>query len=218
MPAIHEAPARIDVFAIRRANLRNVLAKHAHGKQATLAEAVQQPQNLISRYLGTKNIGERTARRVEAVYGLEPGSMDQLWPAPPHQLTLGQRVRTLRLAHNATLHQLASAADLSAGAISDIEQGRQAGTTKLHRLAAALNTTAEFLETGVDACTPARPAEFAWKQIEAPLATAAAPPIAPIDATSFAAVILSWLRASPDGRTLIEQMAAYLANAEGKSR
>ena len=218
MPAIHEAPARIDVFAIRRANLRNVLAKHANGKQATLAETVQQPQNLISRYLGTKNIGERTARRVEAVYGLEPGSMDQLWPAPPHQLTLGQRVRTLRLAHNATLHQLASAADLSAGAISDIEQGRQAGTTKLHRLAAALNTTAEFLETGVDACTPARPAEFAWKQIEAPLATSASAPVASIDAEQLVAVIQCWLRANPDGQKLIEQTAAYVASAQEGSR
>ena len=218
MPAIHQAPARIDVFAIRRANLRNVLAKHANGKQATLAEAVQQPQNLISRYLGTKNIGDRTARRVEAVYGLEPGSMDQLWPVPPHQLTLGQRLRTLRLAHNATLHQLASAADLSAGAISDIEQGRQAGTTKLHRLAAALNTTAEFLETGVDASTPARPAEFAWTQIEVPLATAVPVPTASIDAEQLVAVIQCWLRANADGRNLIAQTAAFAANAQEVAR
>jgi hypothetical protein len=73
-------PTCVDVFAIRRLNLRQVLNRYARGNQSVLAKAVGQPPNLISRYLSHKNIGDWTARRVESAYLLEPGSLDHFRP------------------------------------------------------------------------------------------------------------------------------------------
>lgn len=61
---------------------------------------------------------------------------------------MGDRIRAVRRDRGLTLAKLSQLAGLSAGAISDMEQGRQKGTTKLPSLAAALGVRVEWLQTG----------------------------------------------------------------------
>jgi len=62
--------------------------------------------------------------------------------------TLGKRLRQRRLELNLTLEQVAKGAGLGTGTVSDIEQGRQKGTTKLHKIAELLRVHVKWLEEG----------------------------------------------------------------------
>lgn len=75
-----------------------------------------------------------------------------LWPNPgmgakEDLTTVGGRVRAARKAKGLSQAQLAEAADLSQGTVSDIETGEQ-GTAYAPELAAALDVEALWLKTG----------------------------------------------------------------------
>ncbi|MEN9419178.1 MAG: hypothetical protein RI988_2798 [Pseudomonadota bacterium] len=72
----------MDIYEIRRNNLRAIVDALAEGKQARMAEKLARPANLISRYLKTKNIGDDFARLVEEAYGLQLGCMDTPFEVP----------------------------------------------------------------------------------------------------------------------------------------
>jgi hypothetical protein len=72
----------MDIYEIRRNNLRVIVEAISDGKQARLAERLERPANLISRYLKTKKIGDDFARHVESRCDLHPGSMDRPFDAP----------------------------------------------------------------------------------------------------------------------------------------
>lgn len=62
--------------------------------------------------------------------------------------TMGERIRATRKEKRWTLAELAKASGISPGSISDLEQGRQFGTTRLPDLAAALGVRVEWLHKG----------------------------------------------------------------------
>jgi transcriptional regulator with XRE-family HTH domain len=62
--------------------------------------------------------------------------------------TLGSRARKRRKELNKTLAEMAKAAGMSPGFLSDLEQDRSKGTTRLNALAAALGLHIDYLETG----------------------------------------------------------------------
>ena len=72
----------MDIYEIRRNNLLVIVEALAEGKQVRLAEKLERPANLISRYLKTKKMGDEFARHVEICCGLHPGSMDRPFDAP----------------------------------------------------------------------------------------------------------------------------------------
>jgi len=72
----------MDIYEIRRNNLRVLVEALGEGKQARVAEKLERPANLVSRYLKTKKIGDDMARHIEAVYELQPGCMDRPFEAP----------------------------------------------------------------------------------------------------------------------------------------
>ena len=72
----------MDIYEIRRNNLRVLVEALGDGKQARVAEKLERPANLVSRYLKTKKIGDEMARHIEAVYELQPGCMDSPFEAP----------------------------------------------------------------------------------------------------------------------------------------
>lgn len=72
----------MDIYEIRRNNLRVLIEALGDGKQARVAEKLERPANLVSRYLKTKKIGDDMARHIEAVYELQPGCMDTPFEAP----------------------------------------------------------------------------------------------------------------------------------------
>ena len=62
--------------------------------------------------------------------------------------TMGERIRATRKEKRWTLAELSKASGISPGSISDLEQGRQIGTTRLPDLAAALEVRVEWLHRG----------------------------------------------------------------------
>lgn len=62
--------------------------------------------------------------------------------------TMGARIRATRKEKRWTLSDLSKASGISPGSISDLEQGRQFGTTRLPDLAAALGVRVEWLQRG----------------------------------------------------------------------
>lgn len=192
-----------DIYDIRRANLRGLLKAKAQGKQATLALRLDVPPNLVSRWLSGKHIGDDVARGVEEVFGLPYGAMDRLSiatdqpPAVQSVDTIGYRLKEQRLACKFTLAELAAASDLSIGAISDIENGRQKSSTKLHRLAHALGVTPEWLETGADTRPAINP------QPDSTLTDSSE--------TALSRLINNWFASDADGRAFIEQAAKFAA-------
>lgn len=64
--------------------------------------------------------------------------------------TLGERVRKARKDLNLTQAQLGKKIDLSQGAISGLENGRNASSRELHSIAKALGKTVEELVEGID--------------------------------------------------------------------
>lgn len=62
--------------------------------------------------------------------------------------TIGSRIRTARQAQGVSASTLAKQAGIAYSSLMDLENGRTKSTPALHRIAAALKTSAEFLETG----------------------------------------------------------------------
>ncbi len=62
--------------------------------------------------------------------------------------SLGKRLRERRKELGFTLDQVAKGSGMGTGTVSDIEQGRQKGSTKLHKIAAFLRVRVEWLESG----------------------------------------------------------------------
>lgn len=62
--------------------------------------------------------------------------------------TIGQRVKAERKALRLTQKQLGEAVGLKGETIRDLELGRMASTTKLHRIADVLGVSVSWLETG----------------------------------------------------------------------
>lgn len=67
--------------------------------------------------------------------------------------TIGQRVKAERKALRLTQKQLGEAVGLKGETIRDLELGRMASTTKLHRIADVLGVSVSWLETGKGAKT-----------------------------------------------------------------
>lgn len=143
-----------------------------------------------------RGVGHALARRIELALGKPHGWMDQP-PAVQSADTIGYRLKAQRLACKFTLAELAAASDLSIGAISDIENGRQKSSTKLHRLAHALGVTPEWLETGADT----RPAISPQ-----PNST-----LTDSSETALSRLINNWFASDADGRAFIEQAAKFAA-------
>lgn len=61
---------------------------------------------------------------------------------------LGKRLRERRNELDFTLEKVAKGSGLGTGTISDLEQGRQKATTKLHRIADILGVRIAWLESG----------------------------------------------------------------------
>lgn len=72
----------MDIYAIRRNNLRVIVEALTEGKQARLAERLGRAPNLVSRYLKNKKIGDDFARHVEETFELQPGSLDVPFTVP----------------------------------------------------------------------------------------------------------------------------------------
>lgn len=62
--------------------------------------------------------------------------------------TIGDRIRKRRIALKLTQGQVAKGGGLSVGAISDMENGYQKSSTKLHNIASFLKVRVQWLETG----------------------------------------------------------------------
>jgi len=68
----------MDMQAIRRHRLRQLIDERFGGKQVRLAEAIGRQADHVSRCLkGTKGIGEDLARSIEQILGLEPLWLDR---------------------------------------------------------------------------------------------------------------------------------------------
>ena len=74
--------------------------------------------------------------------------------APMH---IGARIRQRRKECGMSIKDLSKQTEVAVSTLSDLERGAQKGTTKLHRIAAALNCTAEYLEGHRGAALPAPP-------------------------------------------------------------
>lgn len=79
--------------------------------------------------------------------------------------TMGERIRATRKEKRWTLAELSKASGISPGSISDLEQGRQFGTTRLPDLAAALGVRPEWLQKGEGPKTGDAPALVAEPKI-----------------------------------------------------
>lgn len=62
--------------------------------------------------------------------------------------SLGSRLRERRLQLGLTLEDVAKASGMAVGTLSDLEQGRQKGSKRLHHIAKALDLNVTYLETG----------------------------------------------------------------------
>lgn len=65
-----------------------------------------------------------------------------------HPMTIGQRIRELRESQRMSRSELAKAMGIAVSTLSDLELGESKSTTALHKAAAKLGTTPEYLETG----------------------------------------------------------------------
>lgn len=93
------------------------------------------------------------------VFGVVPGRRASVIEHHRHPVTafrdtasmpfLGENIKKARERLGLTKKELAARAGISPGMLGDLESGRQKGTTKIHRLAQALGTTAHDLERGV---------------------------------------------------------------------
>lgn len=63
--------------------------------------------------------------------------------------TLGSRIQTERKARKLTLGELSKLCSVSPSMLSDLEQNRSHGSTRLHEIAAALGVNAPWLATGI---------------------------------------------------------------------
>lgn len=63
-------------------------------------------------------------------------------------MSIGKRIRELREAQHMTRIELAKAMGVAVTTLSDLELGESKSTTALHKAAAKLGTTPEYLETG----------------------------------------------------------------------
>ena len=70
---------------------------------------------------------------------------------------IGARVRRIREAKRIERKDLARSVGLSYSGLSDLESGKAKSTTKLHRLASALDVSADYLETGREVSRMAAP-------------------------------------------------------------
>jgi transcriptional regulator with XRE-family HTH domain len=68
--------------------------------------------------------------------------------------SIGKRIRKRRKDLKLTLNQVAKGSGLSTGTISDLEQGRQDSTSRLHHIADFLRVSVAWLETGREAQQP----------------------------------------------------------------
>ena len=65
-------------------------------------------------------------------------------------ITLGDRIRTLRKGKLMSQHDLARRANVTQGVISGLESGRNTSSVALADIARALDSTVEYLATGID--------------------------------------------------------------------
>lgn len=65
-----------------------------------------------------------------------------------HRMSIGKRIRELREAQRISRSELAKAMGIAVSTLSDLELGESKSTTALHKAAAKLGTTPEYLETG----------------------------------------------------------------------
>ncbi|MBD9368835.1 helix-turn-helix transcriptional regulator [Xanthomonas sp. XNM01] len=79
--------------------------------------------------------------------------------------TIGQRVRAEREARGDSRAKLATAAGISATALSDLELGYSQSSLSLHRIAAALGVRTTWLETGKGPKTQTAQPEGEWKDV-----------------------------------------------------
>lgn len=63
-------------------------------------------------------------------------------------MSIGKRIRELREAQHMGRRELAKAMGIAVSTLSDLELGESKSTTALHKAAAKLGTTPEYLETG----------------------------------------------------------------------
>lgn len=74
---------------IRRSNVRQLVASVGHGRQNVLAEKADMPPALVSQVLnGTRNIGEKLARKIETRLGLETYALDVPLGSDPQEREL----------------------------------------------------------------------------------------------------------------------------------
>ncbi|ELY6326602.1 helix-turn-helix domain-containing protein [Cronobacter malonaticus] len=72
------------IHDIRRENLKEIVRRYFDGKQIRLSERLGVQQNLVSRWeSGTKNIGDKVARRIE-----EAARVESHWMDVDHQLAM----------------------------------------------------------------------------------------------------------------------------------
>ena len=76
------------------------------------------------------------------------GFMPRPKDLPSNLLTVGQRVRWWRQHRRISQGQFAKDVGISQGTLSDLENDRQAGSGKLHLMAAKLGLNAHYLEFG----------------------------------------------------------------------
>lgn len=76
------------------------------------------------------------------------GFMPRPKDLPANLLTVGQRVRWWRQHRKINQGKFAKDVGISQGTLSDLENDRQAGSGKLHLIAAKLGLTAHYVETG----------------------------------------------------------------------
>lgn len=73
--------AHMDIYAIRRRNLQQVIDERAHGNAADFARSIERERSQIAQYLSPaynegRSIGERVARKIEQEAGLPTGYLD----------------------------------------------------------------------------------------------------------------------------------------------
>lgn len=70
-------------------------------------------------------------------------------------MTIGERIRELRIEHRLTIEDLAARAGISKGFLSDVENGqRRLGSDSLLRVAQALGASVDYLLRGDEPLTP----------------------------------------------------------------
>jgi len=89
----------MDINSVRRQNVRALI--HFAGGPTALADRINKPQNLVSRWAGNKPLGNKAARDIETPLGLHLGWMDQphpnLWALMDEPQTKGTIDEVLRM-------------------------------------------------------------------------------------------------------------------------